>query len=137
MKLDGTRVREERERLALSIENASAKAQVSAHTWVRAEHGEELRPSSVRRIAEALGAEPGQLMGGATAPKAPSRSPLEPSLFNGLEEERRLINTLGPIVMAAEKAWEAHLTASLRPPWGMSLLRLRYPWKRRSFLRSS
>lgn len=64
MKLEGERVREGRERLALSIENASEKARVSPHTWVRAEHGDEIRPSSARRVAEALGAEPGQLMEG-------------------------------------------------------------------------
>lgn len=62
MKLDGERVRERRERLALSMELASSKARVSPNTWVRAEHGDEIRPSSVRRIAEALEVEPGQLM---------------------------------------------------------------------------
>lgn len=63
MKLDRERVREGRERLALSMEDASAKARVSPHTWVRAEHGDEIRPSSARRIASALGVEPGQLLG--------------------------------------------------------------------------
>jgi transcriptional regulator with XRE-family HTH domain len=85
LRLDGERVREGRERLALSIENVSAKARVSPHTWVRAEHGEEIRPSSVRRIAEALGVEPGQLMGELVLPgKAEAPSPPEVS-----EEERR------------------------------------------------
>ena len=79
MKLDGPRVREERERLALSIEDVSEKARVSPHTWIRAEHGDEIRPSSVRRIAEYLGVEPDQLMESPPVPlaQAPSASPKE------------------------------------------------------------
>jgi transcriptional regulator with XRE-family HTH domain len=76
LRLAGGRVREGRERLALSIEDASTKASVSPHTWVRAEHGDEIRPSSARRIAEALGVEPAQLMEEPTPPLGgtPSRS---------------------------------------------------------------
>lgn len=89
MKLDGERVRERRERLALSMENASSKARVSPHTWVRAEHGGKIRPSSARRIAEALGVEPEQLMeptpsGKAQAPPPPE-APEDPAVY----EERR------------------------------------------------
>ncbi len=62
MKLDGGRVRELRERMALSIEDVSTKARISPHTWVRAEHGEEIRPSSARRVAAAIGVEPGALL---------------------------------------------------------------------------
>jgi transcriptional regulator with XRE-family HTH domain len=61
LKLDRERVREGREQLALSIEDASTKARVSPHTWIRAERGEEVRPSSVRRIADALGVAPAEL----------------------------------------------------------------------------
>jgi transcriptional regulator with XRE-family HTH domain len=75
LKLDGTRVREARERLALSIEDVSAKARVSPHTWIRAEHGDEIRPSSVRSIAEYLGVEPGELIESSPVPKAEAPSP--------------------------------------------------------------
>jgi transcriptional regulator with XRE-family HTH domain len=75
LKLDGTRVREARERLALSIEDVSAKARVSPHTWIRAEHGDEIRPSSVRSIAEYLGVVPGELMESSPVPKAEAPSP--------------------------------------------------------------
>jgi transcriptional regulator with XRE-family HTH domain len=80
LKLDGERVRGRRERLALSMEDASARARVSPHTWVRAEHGDEVRPSSIRRIADALGVDPAQLMveeEEAALPKAPAPSPEE------------------------------------------------------------
>jgi hypothetical protein len=45
------------------MDEACNLAGVSPHTWVRAEHNGEIRPSSARRIADALGVEPGQLMG--------------------------------------------------------------------------
>jgi len=97
LRLDGERVREGRERLALSIENVSAKARVSPHTWVRAEHGEEIRPSSVRRIAEALGVEPGQLMG-ETAPSGKAHAPSPPPPEISEEERREMLRNGRDIV---------------------------------------
>jgi len=70
LRVDGEKVRHGRERLALSIDAASNVAGVAPQTWLRAEHGGELRPSSVRRIAEALGAAPENLLG--KAPAQPS-----------------------------------------------------------------
>jgi len=62
LRLSGKKVREGREQLALSVDDASEGAGVSPHTWLRAEHGGELRPTSVRRIASYLGASPAELM---------------------------------------------------------------------------
>jgi transcriptional regulator with XRE-family HTH domain len=45
-------------------------------------------PSTLRKLASALDVEVADLLG-ADYPKAPRRSSLEPSLFNGLEEEQR------------------------------------------------
>jgi len=70
--------------MALSIEDVSTKARVSPHTWVRAEHGEEIRPSSARRVAAALGVEPERLMGGTSGPLGEAPSPPETT-----DEERR------------------------------------------------
>jgi transcriptional regulator with XRE-family HTH domain len=61
LKLDEEKVREEREKLALSIDSAAEEAGVSPQTWLRAEHGGALRPSSVRRIAKLLGVVPDEL----------------------------------------------------------------------------
>lgn len=86
MRLVGEQVRERRERLALSIEDVCAKAGVSPHTWVRAEHSEEIRPSSARRIASVLGVEPSQLMEEPASPKKAGAPPPPPETS---EEERR------------------------------------------------
>jgi transcriptional regulator with XRE-family HTH domain len=96
VKLDGERVRETRERLALSIEDACGQAHVSTHTWVKAERGGEIRPSSARRIAGALGVEPSQLMGDPLVPLVealPSpKAPEEPKEA----EERRTSRSYDP-----------------------------------------
>ena len=90
MKLDGGRVREWRERMALSIEDVSTKARVSPHTWVRAEHGEEIRPSSARRVAAALGVEPEQLMGRTSGPLGEAPSP--PEISDGERSSRSIVD---------------------------------------------
>jgi hypothetical protein len=53
------------------------------------EAGAGARPPTVRRLAEVLGIEVADLRGDTDSPKAPRRSSLEPTLLNGLEEERR------------------------------------------------
>jgi predicted transcriptional regulator len=50
-----------RDRLALSQEDLGHKAGVGRSTVARGEAGEDLRPSSVRRLARALGIKPHQL----------------------------------------------------------------------------
>jgi transcriptional regulator with XRE-family HTH domain len=46
---------------ALSQEELAARAGVSRNTVVRAEQGEDIRPSSVRKLARALGVSPATL----------------------------------------------------------------------------
>jgi transcriptional regulator with XRE-family HTH domain len=112
LKLDGERVREGRERLALSIENVSATARVSPHTWVRAEHGEEIRPSSVRRIAEALGVEPRQLMG---EPALLGKAEAPPSPETAGDERRAVSDSGAPSALTLEdvrRVLEEHVGTS-------------------------
>jgi hypothetical protein len=82
------------------MENASSKASVSPNTWVRAEHGDEIRPSSVRRIADALGVEPDQLMeevalaGKVEAPSSPFEMPEKEWRLADIDAAERLLEWL-------------------------------------------
>jgi transcriptional regulator with XRE-family HTH domain len=83
--LDTERVREWRHRRMLSQQELADRAGTSLFTIQRIERGEGgVRPKTGRAVAEALGVPIEELL-----PKAPRRSPSEPTLFNGLEEERR------------------------------------------------
>jgi transcriptional regulator with XRE-family HTH domain len=73
LKLAGDKVRWHRDRLGWTIDDLAEKAEVAKGTVLRAEHGEDIRPSSGRRIARALGAEIPDLVPerpGAPSPKA-------------------------------------------------------------------
>ena len=85
------RIRRARRRLGLSQEELAEASGVSAATIVQVELGNR-RPQgrTLRKLAGALGVEVADLLEEEAYPKAESRSSLEPSLFNGLEDERRL-----------------------------------------------
>ena len=62
MRLDHEKVRWHRDRLGLTLDTLGEKAEVAKGTVLRAEHGEDVRPSSGRRIAQALGTEISELI---------------------------------------------------------------------------
>jgi transcriptional regulator with XRE-family HTH domain len=62
MRLDHERVRWHRDRLGWTLDTLAEKAEVAKGTVLRAEHGEDVRPSSGRRIANALGTEISELI---------------------------------------------------------------------------
>jgi transcriptional regulator with XRE-family HTH domain len=62
MRLDHERVRWHRDRLGWTLDTLAEKAEVAKGTVLRAEHGEDVRPSSGRRIARALGVETSDLI---------------------------------------------------------------------------
>ena len=97
MRVDGEKVKHRRERLALSIDAASNVAEVAPQTWLRAEHGGELRPSSVRRIAESLGAAPEDLLEKAPAPPSPEapEEASEEKWREDLDKLRELLSNAG------------------------------------------
>lgn len=76
MKLDKNKLLQARERLGYSLETVGEKAGTSKNSVLRAEHEEDIRPLTARKIAEALGVEVAELIREPTAPKAesPSRS---------------------------------------------------------------
>jgi transcriptional regulator with XRE-family HTH domain len=72
MRLDHERVHWHRDRLGWTLDTLAEKAKVAKGTVLRAEHGEDVRPSSGRRIAQALGTELSELIPdkpGTTSPK--------------------------------------------------------------------
>ncbi len=61
--IDGTRLRRLRKEAALSIRELSERSGVSADTIVKLEHGRRAaQPRTLRRLSEALGVEPKELM---------------------------------------------------------------------------
>ena len=82
MRLDPEKVRRARESLGYSIEATGEKGDLSPNSVLRAEHGEEIRPSTARRLAKALNTEVVALYPKAEAPSSPT--PAE-----AVREERR------------------------------------------------
>jgi transcriptional regulator with XRE-family HTH domain len=75
----------------LTISEVAKRAGVSRDTISNAERGHHsLQAATLHKVARALGKAPSDLLAEEErlAPKADSRSSLEPSLFNGLEDER-------------------------------------------------
>ncbi len=62
MKLDGSKVFRARNRLGYTMEMVGRESGVVKSTVIRAEHGEEIRHSSARKIAAGLGLEVADLV---------------------------------------------------------------------------
>lgn len=79
MRLDSEKVRWHRDRLGWTLDTLAEEAEVAEGTALRAEHGEDIRPSSGRRIARAFGVDiselvpekPGVVRPKVTAPPSP------------------------------------------------------------------
>jgi transcriptional regulator with XRE-family HTH domain len=84
LRLDGDKVRQARERLGYSMEMTGEEAEVSKNSILRAEHGEDIRPVTARRISRALGVEVADLIEGSARPAA-----LQSEEDEILEEEQR------------------------------------------------
>jgi len=96
----------------LTISDLAKRAGVSRDTISHAERGRHsLQGPTLSKIAQALGRTPSELLAEEErlSPKAESRSSLEPSLFNGLEDERRTPSLRSWIDFAGRMAdrWEA------------------------------
>lgn len=78
MKLDRNKLLHARARLGYGIEMVGERSETAKNTVLRAEHEEDIRPSSARKIAQALGVEVADLIKEPEAPKAPSSSPEKP-----------------------------------------------------------
>ena len=79
MRLDEDTVRGTRERLGLTLAMVARRAGTSKNTVMSAEHGADIRPTTARKIAEALGVDITDLLGESNSPKesAPHSQPEE------------------------------------------------------------
>ncbi len=116
MRLDHERVHWHRDRLGWTLETLAEKAEVAKGTVLRAEHGEDVRPSSGRRIAQALGAElsdlipdkPGRVEELVGAGKAEAPPP------SGPEDGETPVSLSDAEVLSTVAAlWEAQLSRGL------------------------
>jgi transcriptional regulator with XRE-family HTH domain len=99
------RLRTER---GLSQAKLAARAELDPSTVNQIERGaREASPATLRKLADALDVGIADLLE-ETSPKAPGRSSPEPSLFNGLEDERRLRYLRGwrAFVWKLERRWQ-------------------------------
>jgi transcriptional regulator with XRE-family HTH domain len=103
MRLDHEMVRWHRDRLGWTLDTLAEKAEVAKGTVLRAEHGEDVRPSSGRRIARALDVEISDLI-----PDKPRRVG---ELVGAGKAEA---STTGRPRMAAERALEIADSESFR-----------------------
>jgi transcriptional regulator with XRE-family HTH domain len=79
VKLDSAKVRWHRDRLGWTLDTLAEQAEIAEGTALRAEHGEDIRPSSGRRIARAFGVDISELvpdMPGGVPPKVRAPSSL-------------------------------------------------------------
>jgi transcriptional regulator with XRE-family HTH domain len=122
VKLDSAKVRWHRDRLGWTLDTLAEQAEVAEGTALRAEHGEDIRPSSGRRIARALGVDVSELVPekpGATRPKV-AAPPSPPPIA---EEERRKPLSVEWALTAPDTEFDSRLkTATL--PEVMALLPL-------------
>jgi transcriptional regulator with XRE-family HTH domain len=91
LKLDRDKLIRAREMLGYGLEKTAEEAGVSKNSVLRAEHEEDIRPVTARKIAGALGVQVADLIGGSEtlkvqAPPSPTQAPL-----NGFEDERRAV----------------------------------------------
>ena len=97
VKLDGAKVRWHRDQLGWTLDDVAEQAEVAKGTVLRAEHGEDVRPSSGRRIARAFGIEipelspekPGMALAGKAEAPATGRPKVQTSLWPEEEPQRR------------------------------------------------
>jgi transcriptional regulator with XRE-family HTH domain len=89
VKLDRDTLIRARERLGYSIETVAEEAGIAKNSVLRAEHGEDIRPLTARKIAAALRVEVADLYEDAEYPKGSAPPSPEPSFEDMLDEERR------------------------------------------------
>jgi transcriptional regulator with XRE-family HTH domain len=103
LKLDRDKMLRGREVLGYGVEKTAQEAGVSKNSVLRAEHGEDIRPVTARKIAGALGVRVADLLSEESeALKAEALPSLEPS-FNDVIEERRLSRFADAIASAADE----------------------------------
>jgi transcriptional regulator with XRE-family HTH domain len=112
VKLDSAKVRWHRDRLGWTLDTLAEQAEVAEGTALRAEHGEDIRPSSGRRIARAFGVDISELVPeqpGVVLPKAeaPSTSGRLEEKISDEERHARYLRAWRGFVWKLVHRWEA------------------------------
>jgi transcriptional regulator with XRE-family HTH domain len=89
LKLDRDKLIRAREMLGYGLEKTAEEAGVSKNSVLRAEHEEDIRPVTARKIAAALDVRVADLIGESENLKAEAPPSPEQPRLNGFEEERR------------------------------------------------
>jgi transcriptional regulator with XRE-family HTH domain len=110
VKLDRDNLIRARERCGYSIETVAEEAGIAKNSVLRAEHGEDIRPLTARKIAAALGVEVADLYADTEYPIGEAPPWLEPS-FNDVIEERRFLRLADAFDVAADR-WMAKVSES-------------------------
>ena len=108
MKLDADKVRWQRDSRGWTLETTAKNAEVALGTVLRAEHGEDIRPSSGRRIARAFDVDISELVPdrpGVVRPKASA-----PSMSGQLEGTPE-----APIVKESAASTHMRTEAAVKP----------------------
>ncbi len=85
MRLDGQRTLRARERLGYSAADTARVAGIATNSVLRAEHGEDIRPATARKLASGLGVQVADLISGGA--ELPGKS--APRHWSGLSEEEK------------------------------------------------
>jgi DNA-binding XRE family transcriptional regulator len=110
LRLDRDRLIRAREMLGYGIETTARAAGVSKNSVLRAEHGDDIRPATARKIAKALNVEVADLYGEREYPKGEAPPWPEPS-FNDVIEERRFFRFADAFDAAADR-WISKISGS-------------------------
>ena len=93
MRLDGSKVLREREIRALNVPDAAKMLGISGNALLNAEHSDDIRPATARKIAAGYSLTVADLypaLGGETAPKAPAQpSPEQAERLREIREKYR------------------------------------------------
>ncbi len=112
------RLRRMRTEKGLSQAKLAARAGLDPSTVNQIERGaREASAATLRKLADALDVGLYELLEGEPSPKASRRSSLEPSLFNGSEDGRRLSMVAHQLLMFSQhllQTWEAELPERAR-----------------------
>jgi transcriptional regulator with XRE-family HTH domain len=110
LRFDGDKVHRARELLAYGYDKTAEEARVSKNSVIRAERGEEIRPSTARKIATALGVRVADLLKEDTADPLAEALASQDRLFDGASERDRFVERVKEYVEARVAHYQKRLT---------------------------
>jgi DNA-binding XRE family transcriptional regulator len=105
LKLDRDELIRARERLGYAVETVAEEAGVSKNSVLRAEHGQDIRPLTARKIAAALGVAVADLYREPDYPKGKASHSQERLFNNGAHKEERRSPSVAKAVSDVAEKW--------------------------------